>query len=256
MNRFRHVFTSASVACAALVAAHAMAKAPGNSAHVPPGPAPHGPVDPASARAEAAKERAKGAQGGQNEKAGKEKDSKEEDGKDGMKGANAGAGGAPGNSDHPGMGMGMGMGMGQHGAVRELIEQVRSGKITRDQFKQKLGEMMQDRAQRRTRHQTELRARWGQELNKGPVMAELRLHARREAFLSRMLVVAQTERSGKDQEKLVARIEAMGAREDARHDKKMAELKASGAAAAGGASAEPAAPAAPAASANGQGGAQ
>jgi hypothetical protein len=158
------------------------------------------------------------------------------------------------------MGMGMGMGMGQHGAMRELVEQVRAGKITRDEFKQKMSEMMQDRAQRRTRHQTELRARWGQELNKGPVVAELRLHARREAFLSRMLVVAQTERTGKDQEKLVARIEAMSAREDARHDKKMAELKASGAAAAAGsAAAEPAAsaaPAAPAASANAQGGAQ
>jgi hypothetical protein len=197
---------------------------------------------PVEARVEAAKERAE-------ERAKGERPNGEKGPGDG----NQGQGGA-GAGDHPGMGMGMG----HRGEVRELIQEVRAGKLSKDEFKAQLAALDKDRAQRRAQHQAEIQSRWGRDLGRPPMMDELRRHARREAFLNRMMVVAQTERSGKDQQKLIDRIEAMSAREDAHHDKRMAEIKAAADSnAPGAAPAGSAAPAtAPAASANAQGGAQ
>jgi hypothetical protein len=76
---------------------------------------------------------------------------------------------------------------------------------------------------------------------------ELRHHARREAFLTRALFIAQTE-PVKNKEKIIARIEKLIEREDERHAKAMERLKANpNAAASASASAAPSAAPAPSA---------
>jgi hypothetical protein len=61
-------------------------------------------------------------------------------------------------------------------------------------------------------------------LAKPDAQQELALHERRMAKLNRVLLLAQTERKGKDAEKLTERIEKLIDLENSRHEKRMAQI--------------------------------
>ena len=134
--------------------------------------------------------------------------------------------------------------------------------MTKPELEKRIAEMRANKAERKKEHREGLRRRWGATLAHPAVREELRHHARREAFLSRALFLAQTQAAPKDKDKLVERIEKLIEKEDARHDRAMERLKsmppppasAASAAAAPGMSAAPAA--APSAAPSAKGGAQ
>jgi hypothetical protein len=99
--------------------------------------------------------------------------------------------------------------------------------------------------ERRKEHREGLKKRWGATLAHPACRDELRHHARREAFLSRALFLAQTEVAPKDKDKLVERIQKLVEKENERHARAMERLKSAppGASAAAPAAAPTAAPA-------------
>jgi hypothetical protein len=138
-----------------------------------------------------------------------------------------------------------------HRGFRGLGFEFSRGKMTKPELEKRIAEMRDNRAERRKERREALRQRWGAALAHPAVREELRHHARREAFLSRALFLAQTQAAPKDKERLVARIEKLIEKEDARHARAMERLKSmppppasAAAAAAPGASAAPAASAA------------
>jgi hypothetical protein len=152
-----------------------------------------------------------------------------------------------------------------HRGFRGLGFEFSHGKMTKPELEKRIAEMRANKVERRKEHREGLRHRWGVALMHPAVREELRHHARREAFLSRALFLAQTQAAPKDKDKLIARIEKLIEKEDARHDRAMERLKsmppppasAASAAAAPGASAAAAAPAAaPSAAPSAKGGAQ
>lgn len=80
---------------------------------------------------------------------------------------------------------------------------------------------VESRLERRQEHKKRLIARWGQALRRPDAVAELRHHAERMARLRRLRFLAETEREGKDQEKLLARIDKLIELEQARHERAM-----------------------------------
>jgi len=141
-------------------------------------------------------------------------------------------------------------GRGQKNGLRQLVEEIREGKLSKDKVKERMAELEKNRAERQKRHREELREHWGPKLNNPAAIQELNHHARRVAMLNRMLVLLETEHKGKDKDKLVERVEKLTELENARHEKKMAQLSVqasadtpSGSAAASAAAAGSAAPA-------------
>ncbi len=131
----------------------------------------------------------------------------------------------PGHSGGP---HGMGHGHGPfHGAgVPALVKQLRAGTITRAEFDTKFKELRSTIKERRKAHQSELRERFDATvLRSAPFKEELRIHARRMAFLNRAQVVAQSELTGDKQKKTLARIDKLIELESQRHEKAVARIK-------------------------------
>lgn len=155
--------------------------------------------------------------------------------------------GKPGEGPKPGGRPGEGF----RGGLRQLHEEMKGGKLTKDELKARLDKLRESAGQRGKEHRQELSKRWGSTLALPPAREELKLHARRMAFLDRALVLAEAETKNKD--KLTARISKLIDQENERHERAMERLK-SAPPAPSGASAPSAAPAAappPAASAEG-----
>jgi hypothetical protein len=145
-----------------------------------------------------------------------------------------------------------GRALGHHSALRDLLDDLKDGKLKKADLKDRLAKLRDNVGERRKHHQGEIKARWGATLAMPAVLQELQHHARRMARLHRSLFLAQTEVT-KDQDKLVERIKKLIDTEQARHERAMERFKSmpvTPAASAGpAASAAPAAAAAPAASA-------
>jgi hypothetical protein len=110
--------------------------------------------------------------------------------------------------------------------LREILHDGGAGsqaaKDARDKLKESRDKLRESRAERRKAHQAELKAKYGDIVDKPAVRAELRLHGQRTARLHRLERIATAK--GKDDD--VKRVQALVAKENARHDKRMEELKA------------------------------
>jgi hypothetical protein len=111
--------------------------------------------------------------------------------------------------------------------IRDLREELKTGKVKKEQVKDRLAKLEETRKEREQRHREALKERWGDRLAEPAVVQELQHHERRMAMLDRMLLLTETERTGKDREKLVQRVEKLIEKENSRHEKKMTELKTS-----------------------------
>lgn len=94
----------------------------------------------------------------------------------------------------------------------------------REELAKKLAELKATRAERRERHRNALVQQLGARLNVPEIQAELALHARREAELSRVTFLANNARSGAARDQLLARAAKLSAREQARHAARMQQL--------------------------------
>jgi hypothetical protein len=187
----------------------------------------------ADAKAEKAEARADRKAGDQPGKADEKSDAKGEHGR--------GPGHMPGtdpNAEH-------GADRHAHRGYRGLGADFRDGKVTKAELKDRIAAMRANANERRKEHREGLRKRWGATLAHPACREELRHHARREAFLSRALFLAQTEVAAKDKDKLVERIQKLVEKENERHSRAMERLKSSPATAAPAAAAPAAAPATP-----------
>lgn len=138
----------------------------------------------------------------------------------------------------------------RRGAMRQLQEDLKAGKVKKDELKDKLAKLRESAGERGKEHRQELGKRWGNALALPPVREELKHHARRMAFLNRAMVLAETEAKDKDKDKLTERISKLIDKESERHDRAMEHLKSLPAPVASATAAPSAAPAA-AASAEG-----
>lgn len=115
-------------------------------------------------------------------------------------------------------------------ARRELREALKDGghgataaKDARERLRESREKLRASRDERRKARRAELRAKYGDIMARPAVRSELRLHAQRMARLHRMERIA-TARGKEDAER---RVQALVTRENARHDKRMGELKGS-----------------------------
>jgi hypothetical protein len=141
--------------------------------------------------------------------------------------------GALKDADNPGkpppeaMGSVMGMHKGHRhrvGGYRALAVDFRGGAVSKVELQDRIKKMHEHRSERRKENREGVRRRWGAALLHPACREELRHHARREAFLSRALFLAQTE-PVKNKDALIARIEKLIEKEDARHERAMERLK-------------------------------
>lgn len=95
-------------------------------------------------------------------------------------------------------------------------------KEERAEIKEAWKSYKEQRKARRQARRAELKEKLGDDIKRPVVKAELRLHARRSARLNRIRVLAKAD--GKDA--LVTRVDALIAKEKARHEKRVAALKA------------------------------
>jgi hypothetical protein len=154
-----------------------------------------------------------------------------------------GTGGKPGDGARP-----HAHGDGFRNAMSELREEMKAGKLTKEELKAKLAALHESAGDRGKAHRQELSKRWGGTLANPSAVEELKHHARRMAFLNRAMLLAQTEVK-QDKDKLTDRISKLIDKENARHEQAMARLQAAPAPAAAAAAASAAPAAAPAASA-------
>ncbi len=125
------------------------------------------------------------------------------------------------------------------------------GRSSKAELEARVAEMHRNGASRRKDHAEGLKELWGgRVLNHAGAREDLRLHARREAYLYRALFLAHTDPSVKDRKSLVDRIQGIIDREDQRHENVMQGFKAeftgeSPAAAASSARPAPSAPTSP-----------
>jgi hypothetical protein len=113
---------------------------------------------------------------------------------------------------------------GHRPALRELLADLKDGKVKKADLKDRLAKLRESVAERRKHHQAELKARWGATLAMPAVREELQHHARRMARLNRALFLAQTELT-KNQEKTVERINELIEKEQGRHERAMERFK-------------------------------
>jgi hypothetical protein len=118
--------------------------------------------------------------------------------------------------------------------LAELRERRAQGQLSAADLKKELAALRSSRDERRREHREALRARWGSQLAQPAAQEELRHHEQRMARLERMALLAQNDPSGAKKDALVARIEKLTARENERHERKMAQLEASAQAAGAG----------------------
>lgn len=235
----KHRLLSWTVLCAATLMVHAAAaKAPpgvgdGKPANPPgkPGEPPgkaQGPNDAEHGKLDGAK----GAPGDADAAHGKDHEKGDKD-KDDDKGK-------PGEAGRHG-----------RGVMRELLAELKTGKLKKADVQARLAKLHEDRSDREKEHREELKQRWGATLSKPNVREELEHHARRTARLNRALVLVETEVT-KDRDKLKDRIQKLMDQENARHDRAMERFKsgAASAAVAPGAASAAAAPGAASAAAS------
>jgi hypothetical protein len=115
-------------------------------------------------------------------------------------------------------------GMRPHSELRELRDELKQGKLKKPDLDARLSKLRETNKERRDNHRASLKARWGDKLARPDTQNELALHEKRMAKLNRLLLLAQTERTGKDVDKLSERIEKLIDLETARHEKRMADL--------------------------------
>jgi hypothetical protein len=115
-------------------------------------------------------------------------------------------------------------------ALRDLREDLKSGKVSKVELKDRLSKLKETLPDRRRAHREAIKERWGATLADPQAKSELELYARRLAKLNRALFVAESERQGKDKEALVDRIEKLIQKENERHEKAMERLKSGSAA--------------------------
>ena len=153
----------------------------------------------------------------------------------GMRGAGAGHGdmrdgpGMPGMHDDDRDG-GAPRPHGYKNAVHELFQDLSHGKIKKDELAAKLAQLNSTRDERRKEHREDVSKRWGATLAAPPARDELKLHARRMAWLNRALLLAQTDVKS-DKPKTIERISKLIDKENERHDKAMARIQSQPAAA-------------------------
>jgi hypothetical protein len=121
-------------------------------------------------------------------------------------------------------------GMRPHSELRGLRDELKAGKLKKADLETRLSKLRDNNKERRDNHRAALKARWGEHLAKADAQNELSVHERRMAKLNRLLLLAQTERTGKEAEKLTERVEKLIEIETARHEKRMTQIT-SGAAA-------------------------
>lgn len=102
---------------------------------------------------------------------------------------------------------------------KDAKEDVKEAKKELREARQKLRET---RKERRTEILKAAKDKWGDLVKKPKVREELKLHARRMARLNHMEYLAKEN----DKEELAKRVEALRAKENARHEKRMEALKA------------------------------
>jgi hypothetical protein len=101
------------------------------------------------------------------------------------------------------------------------------GRSSKAELDARVAEMARIRSKRRNNHATGVRELWGASvLNRPDAREDLRLHARREAYLYRALFLALTDPSVKERKALVDRVQELVDREDARHENVMQSIKA------------------------------
>jgi hypothetical protein len=112
-------------------------------------------------------------------------------------------------------------------------------------LKERLAKWHASREERQREHRRSLFSRWGARAHQPSSVAELRLHAQREARLTRLEEVAGTERSGEERQRLLDKLDKLREREKERHERAMQRLALAtpGASAAPSAAAPSAAPA-------------
>jgi hypothetical protein len=108
-------------------------------------------------------------------------------------------------------------------AMRQLREDLKSGKLKKGDLKDKLAKLHETAGERGKEHRQELSRRWGNALGQPSAREELKLHARRMAFLDRAMVLAETE--AKDKDKVTDRISKLIDKENERHERVMERLK-------------------------------
>ena len=121
-------------------------------------------------------------------------------------------------------------GMRPHSELRGLRDELKAGKLKKADLEARLSKLRENTKERRDNHRAALKARWGEHLAKADTQTELAVHERRMAKLNRLLLLAQTERTGKDSEKLSERVEKLIELETTRHEKRMAQITAGAAA--------------------------
>jgi len=114
-------------------------------------------------------------------------------------------------------------GRGAHG-MREMLDELKAGKLKKADVKARLAELEQRRDERAKEHREELKARFGSTLATPSAREELEHHARRMARLDRALLLAETEVT-KDKDKLKERIQKLIDKENTRHEQAMQRLK-------------------------------
>ncbi len=103
-------------------------------------------------------------------------------------------------------------------AVRQLREDLKDGKVKKEDVQAQLTQLRATVGERQKEHRQELVERWGAKLSTPPAHDELTLHARRMAFLDRALLLAQS-RTGADKDKLLERISKLVDKENLRHER-------------------------------------
>jgi len=108
--------------------------------------------------------------------------------------------------------------------IRELYQDLKNGKLKKDQLQAKLTQLHDTLDERRKAHREDIGKRWGATLEKPAARNELKVHARRTAFLERALVLTQSD--GKlDKDKTIDRISKLIDKENARHEKAMTRIQ-------------------------------
>ena len=108
----------------------------------------------------------------------------------------------------------------------EMAEEFRRHRPKPHELEAKLGELRATGPARRAAHRAELRLHYaGAVLHNKDLLAELRQHARRVAFMTRAKFIATTELEEPKRTAALARIDKLMSREQARHERKVEKLK-------------------------------
>jgi len=120
-------------------------------------------------------------------------------------------------------------GSGFRGGQAEIAEAFRKHRPSQEELSAAMAAAHDSAKVRRDARIFEVRQRFGaMALSRREVLEELRVHARRMAFLNRAKLVATTELEEPKRAKALARIDKLTAAEKARHEERIAKLRAAG----------------------------